>query len=489
MNKNPYPWSKWKELIPDIDSVIREMEKTDVLSVGVTPYTRIIPAFFLNTYSIYTVQHSSDVDILQEYLRMHVLEDHHPAIAKKVHGTGYLVGNHVFQSFLRSWRRRPALVFNTINEKTIQTLEGLKVPWLGNAPKTFESVVYKGSFRELVRQYGLPSLPSETYALQDFLASSFDALWQKFEGPFVVQRGDKEVGGNDGTFFIHEKKQFEYCTALLSQETGFTTVVVTAFIEGDSTSVLGCVMPKGILTGPLQLQLIDIPQSLHGMKPGGCFFGNDMGYHPWDAEIESTAQKVVERIGEHLREKGYLGIFGIDFLYDKRRNKIFPNECNPRSPGSTTLYSLMLLEIGVPPLEFFHLMAHLGIESSYDFEKVNVSLKKRLPCAHIAFSPKDIPFMNLPLLAGLYSYNSSKSELSYKGAGISLHDLKDEKDFLVIDTVPTMKAPIEQNVPRLFKFIFKRSIAKSSYEIDKEAGYLLERFSLSLIEAAKENRE
>ncbi|MDD4989135.1 MAG: hypothetical protein PHV42_01790 [Candidatus Pacebacteria bacterium] len=486
MNQSPYNFRDWKEFIPDIESVIRQINQTAILSVGITPYTRIIPAFFLNNYSIYTIHRSSDVDIMESYLRMHILSDYHPAIAKKIHGTGYLIGNHVFQAFLRSFRPMPKLMFYTMTEKIAQDLNRLGIPWIGNDTKTFEEVKYKGTFRVLVKKLGLPALPSEQYGREAFLGSSFEELWEKNSGAFVVQRADKETGGNEGTFFIHTKEDFVRCVQLLQADADFQFVVIAPFIVGQSTSMLGCVMPEGTLSGPLQLQLIDVPQSLHGVPPNGIFFGNDLGFTAWEPEIEVQARKVVEGIGAHLSKQGYKGIFGIDFLYDKKRNKIYPNECNPRFTGSLTVHSLMMLELGVPPLELFHLMAHLNIKSSYDFEKVNMGLRRRLPCAHIAFSPQNIPFMNLPLLAGVYSFDPVQSVLSYKGPGISLADIKGEHDFLLIDTVPSMKTAIEQKVPRLFKFIFKRSIAKSSYEIDKEAGYLLERFSLSLIEAAKE---
>ncbi len=488
MQKNPYRFAEWKRLIPDIDAVISQMEQTPILSVGITPYTRIIPSFFLKNYSIFTVKRSSDVDVMEQLFPMHVLEDRYPDVAKRVHGTGYLIGNFAFQAFLKSRRITPTLVFNTISEKTIEELEQWKIPWIGNAPETLSSVMLKGPFRELLRKLDLPSLPSKTVSREEFLASPFESLWQEFEGAFVVQRADKEVGGNDGTFFIHTSADFERCTSLLSADTRFESVLVSAFVDGYSTSALGCVMKEGILAGPVQLQLIDVSESLNGGHPAGCFFGNDMGFHPWGEHIEKTAEDVVKGIGEHLKGQGYRGIFGIDFLYDKKRDKIFPNECNPRSPGSTTLYSLMLLELGLPPLEFFHLMAQLDIASSFNFEEVNKTMKTRLPCSHIAFSPKGITSMELPLLAGIYEYDPKIPSLDYKRPGISLADIQNEREFLIIDTVPSLHDSIEQNVPRLFKFIFKRSIAKSSYEIDAEAAFLVRRFAAILLEAVEKKK-
>ena len=484
MRNNPYDPARWKTLIPDLSEVLVQMERTPIISIGITPYTRIIPAFFLKNFSVYATKRSSDVDILEEYFPMHVLEDHQPDLAKRVHGTGYLIGSYAFQAFIKSRRTPVRLMLNTVTKKATEDLEKMKTSWLGNVPESFETVAYKGSFRKLVKSLGLPSLASHVYSRQEFFVSSFESLFKELEGSFVVQRADKEVGGNEGTFFIHAKVDFEECISALSVDEGFENVIVTPYIDGYSTSMLGCVLEQGTLSGPLQLQLIDVQQSLHGVKGNGIFFGNDLGFHPWGEQIEKQAEEVVEKVGDYMRAQGYRGIFGIDFLYDKKRNVIFPNECNPRAPGSAMLYSLALLKAGLPPLDFFHIMAQLGIKSSFDFKKTNAALKIHASYSHIAFSPRGITSMELPLKAGIYAYDNNVS-LSYRGPGISLADLKNEQEFLLIDTVPSLGSAIEQNVPRLFKFIFPRSIANSTYEIDSEAGFLVDRFAKSLLHAAK----
>ncbi|MEI7720276.1 MAG: ATP-grasp domain-containing protein [bacterium] len=489
MQTNPYSPSQWKHLIPDIDSVIQQIEKHNIIAVGITPFTRIIPGFFLKNFSIYAIKNSGDTDVLKKFMRMHVLEDRHPDLAKKVHGTGYLVSNYSFKAFLKSHKTPPTLKLNTISEKTANELEQMGIDWIGNHPRTFADVTYKSSFRELTRTLELSPLPTDTHSRDIFLTMNFKVLWANYEGPFVVQRGDKEVGGNEGTFFIHNAHDFESCLATLGKDTQFSSVVVSPFIEGYSTSMLGCVMQGGTLTGPLQLQLIDVPQALNGVSPNGIFFGNDLGFHPWSEEIEHEAQRIVEVLGLHMKENGYKGVFGIDFLYDIRRNKIYPNECNPRFTGSLVLYSLMLLQAKVPPMELFHLMAHLDIASNFNFNTVNQALKTRIPCSHIAFSPRGITSMQLALPAGVYAYDPKAASLDFKRPGISLADIQSEHEFLIIDTVPSLGTNIEQVVPRLFKFIFPRSIARSSYEIDLEAGFLVERFSKALLEAAEENRK
>ena len=485
MNNNPYNYKDWKYLIPDIEEVIKKMDRTPILSVGITPYTRIIPSFFLKNYSIFSVRRSSDTDIMEPQMPMYVFEDLHPDVAARVHGTGFLVVNNSFQKILKSFSTQPLLMLNTVTEKLLTDMKRLRFPWIANSPATFNDVKYKTGFRKLLKEIGLGELPTFLFSKEEFSIFSFNEIFNKLGGSFVVQRGDKEVGGNVGTFFIHTEKDLVECINVLKNENDFNEIVVSPFVEGYSTSVLGCVLEQGTLTGPLQLQLIDVPESLNGVKGNGTFLGNDLGFKDWSLDIEKKAQKIVEEIGRHLFKEGYRGIFGIDFMYDKKRDDIFAIECNPRSPGSALLYSLSLLEKKIPPLEFFHLFSHLYIKSSFDFNLVNDALKIRAPYSHISFSPKDIPQMELSLLAGVYSYDETNSNLSYIGPGLSLADLKTKNDFLVIDTVPVPHKPIEQNVPRLFKLIFPYSIAKGTNEIEPRAAFLVDRFMKSLINAAK----
>ena len=481
MNKHPYNPNDWKYLIPNIEILIKEMEYHHLLSVGITPYSRIIPSFFLNNYSIYTVRRSSDVDILESVVRLFVLEDHHPELAKRVRGTNYLIGNYIFQNFIKTRKPSPTLAFSTTTEKSAKDLNDLNFRWIGNPPETFESVLNKEDFRKTLKDLEVSGILEDTiYFRDEFFTSTFENLQSKCNGPFVVQRADKEVGGNQGTFFIHDKQDFGSCLHSLKDEEGFERLLVTPFVKGHSTSMLGCAMSDGVLAGPLQLQLIDIPESLHGNKPNGIFFGNDLGFSDWDTSKEKEAEEIVKKVGTHLSSLGYRGIFGVDFLYDTEQKKIFANECNPRSTGSLSLYSLSLLESKIPPLEFFHLIAQLDMPSAFDFDIVNEALKHRTNHSHITFSPKGIEKMTMPLLAGVYKYDPSIPTLDYVGPGMSLADLKNENEFLIIDTVPKVDEEIAQGVPRLFKFIFPRSIAKSSHEIDEITGFLIERFSNSL---------
>lgn len=471
----------WKQYIPELEAVLRRMTEKTTIAVGVAPFPRIIPILFLDrSYQIYSVKRAVDIDLLRQYATIFCLEEKHPKIAARVHSTGYLLKNYVFQGFLKSRRYPYRLLFYQTTPLIVQTLAAQHIDWIGNRPETFENVVLKAGFRDVLKARNLPHLEDWRLPREVFLTKSFQELRDRWSTAVVVQRADFDVGGEQGTFFIHTENDWRDMHGILSRDTRFQQVQISPFIQGNSVSMLGCVTPEGILTSPLQLQLIDVPEALHGQLPTGVFLGHDWGFHPWTEATEQTAQTVVESIGEFLSQKGYKGIFGIDFMHEEETGRIFALECNPRFTGALPVFSLMTTAQGIPPIELFHLMAHLNITTPFYFQKINNALKRRLPVAHLSLTPKGVFRINLPLAAGVYSYQKQTQTLRYERPGAFLWNIKNKNEFLLIDSIPYQGDAVIQNVPRLFKLIFPRSIASSSYKIDSEIGDMVTNLSRAL---------
>ncbi len=449
------------------------MDEKSIIAVGVAPYPRIMPALFLERYAIFCVKDAADIDLLRKYTTIFCLEEKYPKVAEKVHSTGYLLRNFAFQAFLRSRRYPYRLMFYQTTPKIVEALEEQKIEWIGNQPESFRGVVLKGEFRDLVKKRGLASIPDWRLTREEFLEKSFGDLWAHWERPLVVQRADFDVAGELGTFFIRSETDWQNMHDILLQDQRYGFVTISPFIEGYSLSMLGCITAQGVLTTTLQLQLIDVPESLHGQLPTGVFLGHDWAFRSWPEQAERSAEGVVESIGSHLAKRGFKGIFGIDFLYDTKTQELFPIECNPRFTGALPVYSLMIAEQGVPTIEFFHIFSHLNIEADFDFAAVNGAFKKRLPLAHISLTPKGITHMQLPLAAGVYSYNRKARTLRYERPGAFYHDFRNPDEFMIIDSLPRPGGRVIQNVPRLCKLIFPRGIARSSFDVESDVGELI----------------
>lgn len=473
-------FQSWRRYVPNLSEVLKKMQEKTIIAVGVAPYPRIMPSLFLDRYAIYCVKDAVDIDLLRNYTQIFCLEEKHPKVAAKVHATGYLLRNWAFQAFLRSRRYPYRLMFYQTTPKIVETLEEEGIEWIGNSPESFKGVMLKGDFRDLVKKRELPSIPDWRLSREDFLKKSFADAWAHWDRPFVVQRADFDVAGELGTFFIRNKTDWQKTQEILSKDDRYHFVTISPFIEGHSVSMLGCITPQGVLTSTLQLQLIDVPESLHGQLPTGVFLGHDWTFHPWTEKTERTAQNVVESIGGYLAEHGFKGIFGIDFVYDAATHDIFPIECNPRFTGALPVYSLMVAHAGVPTIEFFHIAAHLEIDVRFDFMAVNDAFKHRYPLAHISLTPKGIAEMKIPLAAGVYSYNKNVRMLRYERPGAFYRDFKNPEEFMIIDSLPRLGGRVIQNVPRLCKLIFPRQIARSSFAVEPEIGELITSFSEAL---------
>ncbi len=468
--------SAWSKYIHNLDEVLEQFKLQNIIAVGVTSYPRIIPATFLDkqNFQIYCVHDSADIEVLRRYANVVCMEQVDPKVAQKVHSTEYLMRNYVFQAFLKNQRGPYTLLLHTSTPPIVKFLNEQNISWLGNDPKIFEPLLHKKGFKELLVNLRIDYLPDWVMPIEEFYSKGFEELQKKWGKSVVAQPGDYEVSGS--TYFIHNQDDLNKSFEFYNNKGRFERVQkikLTPFVTGDAVSMLGCVTEAGILTSPLQLQLIDVPEALYNLSPTGAFFGHDWGYQSWSENASKDAQSTVEQIGRWLAKRNYRGIFGVDFIYDKEADKVYPLECNPRFTGAIPVYSELNLIAGTPPIDFFSLVSQLRIPIKFDFNAVNELWKKPINAAHIAIVPNGVEQMKIPLNAGIYTYHEQEKSLEYLRPGAFLHELKNENEFIIVDQVPKVGKIIAQDVPRLFKFIFNTSIAEGSNKIKPKFGQIL----------------
>ncbi len=461
------------------------MDEKTIIGFGMIPYPRIIPALFLQNYIIYSARDTADIDILRSYAKIFCLEEKFPKVAKKIHAASYLLGNYGFQAFLKSRRYPFRLMLHRTTPDIVKKLEDQHIEWMGNKPESFENLLLPTDFAHVLKKLDLPYLEILQMPKEEFLAKTFDDLYRQYRQPFLVQRVYLKLGVEQSPFCVQDSFDWEDVCESISRPTEleFKEIRISPVLSGYSASVVGCVTHLGILTSPLQLHLVDVSEVLHGEQPAGIFLGHDWSLQPWDPQIEKTAQQITGCIGKYLSQKGFAGIFGINFTYDTKTKNIFPVEFNSFFTDAFPVYSLMINSLNkVPPMDFFHLMAQLNIKEWFDFDRVNAGLKERLPLSTIFLRPTGIKEMKIPLKAGIYSYDKENKKIVFERPGAFLWELQDDSEFLMIDSMPRFEKPIIDNVPSLFKLIFPRSIAKSSSEIEPVAGEIITALSSILRE-------
>lgn len=474
-------FSSWKRVVPNLQNVLARMEEKTIIGFGMVPYPRIVPALFLKNYEMYAVKDTADLDVLRSHAKIFCLEEKFPKAATKIHAASYLLGNYAFHAFLKSRRKPFRLLLHRTTAPIVQKLQDLQVDWIGNRPETFQDIWLKADFHALLKKLGLPCLASTRISKGEFLKKTFPQVSNQLHPPFIVQRVYSETGLEQNPFFIKNEDNWEDMRLALSLDQNFTEVQISPLAQGLSLAMVGCITHQGVLTSSLQLQFIDVPEVLHGKPPLGILLGYDLEFCNWDAKIETTAQKITEQVGEFLLSKGFLGVFGINFLYNQKTNEIFAQECIPQFPEDVHIYSLAVMnQTQVPPMDFFHLMAHLGIKENFDFPKVNSALKERLSISHIFLLQEGIQEMKLPLRTGVYSFDPEKQALTFQREGAFVWELKNSSEFLMIDSMPRLGKPVIENVPSLFKLIFSESIGESSSKVQPHKAALLSYLSKAL---------
>ena len=472
---------KWREYVFSLDRNLAELEKEIIVYPGVLPYARVVPALFLNNFIIYCARDCQDITLLREVARVACLEQRHPDVAKKVQGTGYLLHNYYFQGYLAKLKKPYRLFLYNISEFIQKGLTDRKHPYIGNLPKTHESVRLKSNFRALLQRLDLPHLPHKSIPRQDFLEATFIDIEKIFKGPAVLQRGDYEAGGERATFFIKAPEDLDEAKKQLAKDTRFTKLNVSPFVHGDSLSMVGCATRHGTLTGSLQLQLIDVPESLRLERPSGVFLGHDWLFKNWGDKTEQLARKVVQEIGRHLYQQGYKGIFGIDFILDERTKNLYALECNPRFTGSQPWFPLLAIMQGLPPFEFFHLAEHLNLDVELDFEALNKDYLFQSNFSDISITATKLRHMPVELPIGIY--RADGDEITHLRREIFPWNIQDDNEFLITSPVYKKGAALGNRNISAFKIVFPDSIAESSYQLKPKYKTIVQTFSDLLYDA------
>ena len=473
----------WERVVPGISKILSDINQKTTIGFGLVPYPRIVPSLFLSNYTVYAVKDTADLDLLRSHknFRIFCLEERFAKAAAKIHAASYLLGNYAFHTFLKSRTKPFRLLVHRTTPAIVQKLEDLQIEWIGNKPETFQDVWLKTDFHALLKSLDLPHLGSLRIPREHFQKENFLSFSRTQTPPFTVQRVYSETGLEQNPFFITEQDDWEDMLFALSLQSNFSEVQVTPTLRGLSLFMAGCVTHKGVLTSSLQLQLVDVPEVLHGQPKAELLMGSDFTYCSWGNDIEAKGQHVVELVGKHLSKKGYRGLFGITFLYEEGTKKLLAIDCTPQYPEDLHIYSLGILsQKEVPPMDFFHLTELLGKKVEFDFKAVNSGLKKRASLSHIFLLREGIDHMSLPLSPGIYSFEESTKELSFLRKQAFPWELTSSKEFLMLDSMPRFNKPTIDNVPSLFKLIFPRSIGISSSETTKDVAALISTLSQSL---------
>jgi hypothetical protein len=186
----------------------------------------------------------------------------------------------------------------------------------------------------------------------------------------VIQ--DEQLSGGKGTFFVTNLAEYQKALSNLGHLSGHLRLVVSDVVAGaKERSIQCCVTSQGVITGPLQRQIVgnSLLANLE-VAEGDKFCGATILASDQDTPLHLEATRLAKLIGGVLHKKGYRGIFGVDFLLDAK-GELYVLEINPRITGVTPLLTALYSEPEDVPFYLFHAL-ELG---GYPYEITDSSTK------------------------------------------------------------------------------------------------------------------
>jgi hypothetical protein len=218
---------------------------------------------------------------------------------------------------------------------------------------------------ELANRAGVASVPHALAQVTSY--AELRRVASALGNDLVVQLPYGDSGAT--TFFIsHENDFLPHAARITAQP----VVKIMRRIRCRQLTIEGCVTRRGTLAGPLETELVGFSE-LTPFNGGWC--GNEVFSAQEStlltADIRRQAQQAALALGAELRQTGYRGCFGLDFLLDQDTGALYLGEMNPRITGATPMTSQAMLEAESAPLLLFHLLEWFGADYELDVTAFN----------------------------------------------------------------------------------------------------------------------
>ena len=351
--------------------------------------------------------------------------------------------------------------------KSSYVLEELcqKKGWQVIANRKEKAVIYedKRIFKEILREIGLETIPGENLLIENLTPDKFLEYQKKFGLKLVLQMAEMTYGGGSGTLFLDRVEElplfFERVAELRKNLEGkkkkIETVNIAPYLQGRAASISCCATHYGILTGPIQTQIIDIGTVGTKFKNrSGNHAGHDWSFNHYLDESQKQAEHFAKHLGEYMFKRGYRGIFGLDLIIEED-GKVWPVECNPRETDTFPLISFLMMEKGLIPFDVFHNLELLGLDYDFNFEEYNQGYKQAFEASQIILhNPLDQPVVaRKAVRAGIYQFE--KNELTYLRPGFQFSDLQKENEILLTEGLLKQSGKFYEPNGRLFRLVKK----------------------------------
>ncbi|MBU0975454.1 MAG: ATP-grasp domain-containing protein [Patescibacteria group bacterium] len=205
--------------------------------------------------------------------------------------------------------------------------------------------------------------------------TDYSQLVKELDENFIVQFNRGHTGG--GTIEIDSKAQLDELKELFPNR----SVRISKKIIGPAYTVNACVTKHGICWGGLSFQITGVEECTS--KKAGTV-GNDWEFiEKLSREVLSDISKFIENIGMAMKNSGFKGLFGLDFVLDNQTDKVYVIEINARQPASIPMHSKLQIESGQIPLNLLAIAEFLNIDYGIDVKAYNADASKPIQASQL----------------------------------------------------------------------------------------------------------
>lgn len=443
--------------LKSLKKFFKEKVNFPIFGAGVYAFHRLGPEEFVPDYKILSLRRSLDGELIKKDIKVISVE--------KSLGTKHirnprnattLLDHSKIKKYLQKFKNIEKginiLVYKASSkmEKVAQENNwNLIAPPVKFGKELFENKI---KFRKILEDLNIPVPPGKVTSLNKL---HYGHLINSYGLPFVIQHPTK--GGGKGTFFIKNHEDFEKAYQKLKEpiketylgekkENPAEEVIISRFIEGPSPSITGCVTRHGIISTNLQYQVLDMPELYNPEKGSGLFCGHDWSASDFPEELNKQVYNTIEKIGNYFKEQGYKGIFGLDFIMDKKSKKLYITEANPRLLGSFPTLSMVQIKNNEPPIIAFHILEYLNIDYKMDINSINNLIRQKKQGAQMISHNLNNKWSRIrkTVKPGIYQLDKN-GKIKFLRPGYKLQHLTKKYEFLVTEGILIKKSHLSPN--------------------------------------------
>jgi hypothetical protein len=313
-------------------------------------------------------------------------------------------------SFFQTFKISPK--FSDLVEK----LEGKVVNTSDELNRLFESKVSQSGIFD---KYGISFPKTIVSKFKDFTYDQVKSLLVPSDATmendvFVVQFNRGHTG--NGTLFVRDKALYYELQRKFPQR----TVRMSEFIQSPTYTINACATSKGIYMSGLCKQVSGVYELSHDM---GATVGNNYAHGLSSSQILDLNEEI-NKLRKPLDEKGYRGMFGIDFML--KNGKVNILEINARQTMSVPFNCAIQQERWQVPIMLIHIAEFLGIDYEIDLQNYNTENTTSLEYSQLILRNKtgqDIVIKN-EVRNGEYALQDGK--LIYRNPQIYAEKIEDD---------------------------------------------------------------